>query len=223
MKKFVALVLSLMMLLSLAACGNKEDNPADGSTPAPTQTVKPESGNTGDTDKKVTPEISTDKDNTGEPTSEPSAPDTMSVSDEQKNFLAQWTLVDPKGDDSYQNWEFLELAYSGWQYSGALVNGVEQPADNSGRYEIIFDSMPMEVGGVTKNLVMNKYSDTFAGDYTILDDGYMMHLVLENLKDSSDRAEYIGALVSVDGEALLVLFPDSSGKNVLYFTHISEC
>lgn len=221
MKKFVALVLSLMMLLSLAACGNKEDNPADGSTPAPTQTVKPEGGNTGDTDKKVTPEPG--KDNTGEPTSEPSAPDTMSVSDEQKSVLAQWTLVDPMGDDSYWNWEFRELAYSGWQYSGALVNGVEQPSDNSERYEIIFDSMPMEVGGAFKNLVMNKGSDTFAGDYTILDDGYMMHLVLENLKDSSDRREYIGALVSIDDEAFLVLFPDSTGKNVLYFTHISEC
>lgn len=221
MKKLVTLMLSLMMLLSLTACGKGDDTPADSPTPAPTQTVKPEGGNTGDTNKKVTPEAG--KDNTGEPTSEPSAPDTMSVSDEQKNFLTQWTLVNPKGDDSYQYWEFLELTYSGWQYTGALVNGVEEPWGYSERYEIIFDSMPMEVGGVSKNLVMYKGSDTFAGDYTILDDGYMLHLVLENLKDSSDRKEYIGALVSVDGEALLVLFPDSSGQNVLYFTHISEC
>lgn len=226
MKKFVALMLSFMMILSLAACGNKEDNPADDSSPAPTQTVKPENNNPDDADKKITPGVT---DEPAKPTDEPSAPDSMSVSDAHKDFLAQWTLVRPAGDDpSYTDWEFRDIAYTGWRYTGGLVNGAEvEPSSSSNTY-LIFSSIEiLEEYGITENLTMQQDSDTFSGTYTILDDEYMMRMVLEN-SSTGEKLEYIGALVlapesgPVYDTSLLVLFPDSSAQNVLYFKHISE-
>lgn len=226
MKKFVALMLSFMMILSLAACGNKEDNPADDSSPAPTQTVKPENNNPDDADKKITPGVT---DEPAKPTDEPSAPDSMSVSDAHKDFLAQWTLVRPAGDDpSYADWEFRDIAYTGWRYTGGLVNGAEvEPSSSSNTY-LIFNSIEiLEEYGITENLTMQRDSDSFSGTYTILDDGYMMRMVLEN-SSTGEKLEYIGALVlapesgPVYDTSLLVLFPDSSAQNVLYFKHISE-
>lgn len=240
MKKLVVLMLSFMMILSLAACGNKEDKPADDSSPAPTQTVKPENNNPDDADKKITPGVTdepakpTDEpakptDEPAKPTDEPSAPDAMSVSDAHKDFLAQWTLVRPAGNDpSYADWEFRDIAYTGWRYTGGLVNGAEvEPSSSSNTY-LIFNSIEiLEEYGITENLTMQRDSDSFSGTYTILDDGYMMRMVLEN-SSTGEKLEYIGALVlapesgPVYDTSLLVLFPDSSAQNVLYFKHISE-
>lgn len=66
MKKLIALLLALVMVLSMAACGASEDKPAD--TEAPTETSAPDTADTSETSAPDTTDA-TD-------TSETSAPDT---------------------------------------------------------------------------------------------------------------------------------------------------
>ncbi len=50
MKKIVSLLLALVMVLGLAACGGGTDTPADTATPAPADTAEPAPTDTGDTE-----------------------------------------------------------------------------------------------------------------------------------------------------------------------------
>ena len=56
MKKFLALLLSLMMVLSLAACGGSDDTSDDTADPAPTEDTTPD-----DTADTETPEDTGEK------------------------------------------------------------------------------------------------------------------------------------------------------------------
>lgn len=210
-KKLAALVLSLGLVLSMAACGDtaEDGEPTGGSVPRnESSTPAPEAGNDGTQGSEA-------GDNAGD-----NVGDSVEISGEIEDFLAGYTLVKPDEDLNDFGWEFRRLVNTGWNFAGGIIDGVEMGEEDiraslelwGGRLCIIFES-----NGET--VYMLQGGGMLTGSVSLAEDGYLMNLVFQN---EESQLSYIGALAVVEDVPVLLLFSDTSAQNVLFFTYISE-
>lgn len=161
--------------------------------------------------------------------------DNSAVSENVTNFLADFKLVKPEGDYSSSPWEFRSFDWTGWTVSGAMVDGkanVDVSAfleeKYGGRLQIVLES----ISESRVFMIRSKDSDRIEGSLSILDDGYMMSLTFDNGEkytavfvdvDEQREVDIDGtSIINVNRTPIMILFPDSTGKNVIYLTYISE-
>lgn len=256
MKKFLALMFSVVMILSLAACGSSKDTPAPTPTSKPSSTPEPTKADSkpteAPTDNTKPTEAPTDNSesnegstNDSEPTEAPTdntepnegSTDDSSVSGDLTSFLADFELVKPDGNYRSSPWEFPDFNDTGWKVTSVMIDG-KANADVTafleekygGRLDILFESI--SEGKIVK--IQGKYStpdEWIYGSFSILSDGYMMSLTF------NDGEKYTAVFVDVNEEStvdingtsitnvnrtpIMILFPDTTGKNVIYLTYIS--
>ena len=186
MKKYFALLLSLVMVLSLAACGNEAEEKTDNTEPA-----KTEAENDASSDDEAT---------------ENAIADNVEVSDELRSLLEQLSIVEPT--DAFVGTE--------WEFSGGMLNGEEmdeaEAAQNlemyGGKLSIVFDD--------AENVSMVQGGGTLEGVYGLTTDNEnVLGLIFDG---GGSEVIYAGLFADVDGTLVLMLFPDGSGKNAVYFT-----
>lgn len=191
MKKFLALLLSFVMVLSLAACGDEKEE------------------NTGTEPSSKTEKVDSSSDDNDSKTGNEAA-DEVAVSDDLTNFLSGLSLVQPTD----------AIVGTGWEFSGGMVDGTEMEqadADQTletwgGKLNIVFDD--------DENVSMVQGGGTLKGIYGLTEDNdNVLGLIFDN---SGSQLVYAGLFTEVDGTLVLMLFPDGSGKNAIYFTQISE-
>lgn len=110
------------------------------------------------------------------------------------------------------------IAGSGWEFSGGYIDGQEMNQEEAastleqygGALQIVF------ADGSKVSMVQGK--GTLEGTYTQADEG-TLHIVF-----SSDNAElnYAALFTDAGGTPVMMLFPDDTGLNAIYFTQISE-
>lgn len=203
MKKVVTLVLSLMMVLSLAACGDSKSKSADKDVPVTeSKTNEPEGELDGSVEpsEDVEPSDSMDVDGEG---------DASGTNEGLAEFLRTLSLVEPTD----------AIVGTGWEFSGGTVNGVEMEAEDAsqaleaygGTLNVVFDD--------AENISMVQGAGTLAGTYGVGEDGYMMPIVFDN---NGSELKYVGLFADVDGTVVLMLLSDETGQNAIYFTQITE-
>lgn len=196
MKKFFALLLSFVMVLSLAACGDDKED----------KTEKKSSSDTENVDSSLDDDDDSETENdagTG------TVADEVEVSEDLINFLSQVTIVEPT--------DFVD---TGWEFSGGMVDGIEmdeaQAAQNledcGGQLNIIFND--------DENVSLVQGNGTLEGIYGPTDNESVIGFVFAD--DAGNTEVYAGLFTEVDEQVVLMLFPDGSGKNAVYFTQITE-
>lgn len=195
MKKFLALLLSFMLVLSLAACGDTKEDTSD---PEPSTKAKTE-----DVDS-----ASDDKDSE---TENEAAAGEVEVGDDLTSFLSQLSLVQPTD----------AIVGTGWEFSGGMIDGTEMNEEDAaqslevygGTLNIIFDN--------DENVSMVQGGGTLKGVFGVTEDNEnVLGLIFTDAEGS--QVIYAGLFTEVDDTLVLMLFPDGSGKNAIYFTQISE-
>lgn len=202
MKKFVALVLSLMMVLSLAACGDSKSESADKNVPVTENNNEPE--------VELSGSVESDEDvESSEPVDMDEADDASGTNDGLSELLSTLSLVAPSD----------AIVGTGWEFSGGMVNGVDLNAEEAaqsleaygGTMNVVFDD--------AENISMVQGAGTLAGTYGVGDDGYMMPIVFDN---NGSELKYVGLFADIDGTLVLMLLSDETGQNAVYFTQITE-
>lgn len=110
---------------------------------------------------------------------------------------------------------------TGWVFSGGMIDGTEMNEEEAaqslevygGTLNIMFDD--------DENVSMVQGGGTVKGIYGLTEDNENV-LGLIFADDAGNQIIYAGLFAEVDGEPVLMLFPDGSGKNAIYFTQISE-
>lgn len=203
MKKFVTLGLSLMMVLSLAACGDSKSESADKDVPVTeSKTNEPEGELSGSVDTEDSVEPSEAMDTEG-------GEDASGTNDGLAELLSSLSLVAPSD----------AIVGTGWEFSGGMVNGVDLEAEEAaqsleaygGTLNVIFDD--------AENISMVQGAATLTGTYGLGEDGYMMPIVFDN---NGSELKYIGLFADIDGTLVLMLLSDETGQNAVYFTQITE-
>ena len=131
------------------------------------------------------------------------------VSDDLQAFLQQLSLLGPTED----------IIGTGWTFSGGMVDGAEMEQEDAdaalelynGSLEIVFDD--------EENIRMVQGGGTLEGVYGLMSDGYVLEIVFDN---GGSELKYAGVFAEVDGTVALMLFPDATGQNAMYFTQITE-
>lgn len=209
MKKFVTVMLSLAMALSLAACGGDKNASSSGSSPS-TQSTVSEAAKNDTAGNAAEPEVS-------EPESTPAEEvetqdveaENAEVSDELMDFLAQLSIIEPTD----------VIIGTGWEFAGGRLGGEEMDEEQAaqsletygGSLNIVFDdeeNMRMVQGGGTMN-----------GTYGLADDGYTLVIAFNN---GGTEIPYAGVFADVEDTVVLMLIADETGQNVIYFTQITE-
>lgn len=197
MKKFLALLLSFVLVLSLAACGDEKE---DTTEKEPATKTEAENENV---------DSSTDE-NDSETEDEATAGE-VEVGDDLANFLSQLSLVQPTD----------ALVGTGWEFSGGMIDGTEMNEEDAaqslevygGTLNIIFDD--------DENVSMVQGGGTLKGVFGVTEDNEnVLGLIFTDAAGS--QVVYAGLFTEVDDTLVLMLFPDGSGKNAIYFTQISE-
>lgn len=195
MKKFLALLLSFMLVLSLAACGDTKEDTSD---PEPSTKAKTEDVDSSSDDKDIE-------------TENEAAAGEVEVGDDLTNFLSQLSLVQPTD----------AIVGTGWEFSGGMIDGTEMNEEDAaqslevygGKLNIIFDD--------DENVSMVQGGGTLKGVFGVTEDNEnVLGLIFTDAAGS--QVIYAGLLAEVDDTLVLMLFPDGSGKNAIYFTQISE-
>ncbi len=100
-----------------------------------------------------------------------------------------------------------------------MVDGAEMEQEDAdaalelynGSLEIVFDD--------EQNISMVQGGGTLEGVYGLMSDGYVLEIVFDN---GGSELKYAGVFAEVDGTVALMLFPDATGQNAIYFTQITE-
>ena len=180
MKKFLALMMSLMMVLSLAACGGEEaeDTGADSDVQVETEVSV-------ETEVEVETEV---------------VAETETASD-----VYYLTVGDFK---TLATTEIPDLSGTTWSWAGATVDGVELTQDEflamleayGGKNEIVFGE-----DGTSAQLVQG--GGAAEGYCEYLEDGYTVGLAFDI---NGTQTPYIVALTEVDGVSVLLVMPDEA-------------
>ena len=109
------------------------------------------------------------------------------------------------------------LSGTGWDFVGGCVNGAEMEQTDidaaleqyGGMLGIVFDD---ETG-----ISMVQGAGTLTGTYTAKED---TGLKIE-FDNGGEALRYIGVFTEMDGTPVLVLMPDTTGMNGIYFTQVS--
>ena len=195
MKKYFALLLSLVMVLSLTACGDEAEKKTDE-----TESVKTEAENDAPSDDEATENETADDEAT-----ENEIADNVEVSDELMSLLADLSIVEPA--DTFVGTE--------WEFSGGMLNGEEmdeaEAAQNlemyGGKLSIVFDD--------AEKVSMVQGGGTLEGVYGLTDKENVLGLIFDG---GGSQLIYAGLFADVDGTLALMLFPNGSGKDAVYFT-----
>lgn len=197
MKKFLALLLSFVLVLSLAACGDEKE---DTTEKEPATKTEAENEN-----------VDSSTDENDSETEDEAAAGEVEVGDDLASFLSQLTLVQPTD----------ALVGTGWEFSGGMIDGTEMNEEDAaqslevygGKLNIIFDD--------DENVSMVQGGGTLKGVFGVTEDNEnVLGLIFTDAAGS--QVVYAGLFTEVDGTLVLMLFPDGSGKNAIYFTQISE-
>lgn len=201
MRKIKSIILAAVLVLSMVglmtACGKSEDSKDNNSskeTPAPTN-------QSSDKDEAQTPEDKTsgtednnDKDN----------------NDEDNN-----ASVFPEALSNVEAIPVPNLEYSGWKFSGGMIDGVEMDQSQA-------DAILEACGGVYQcgflnegKAMMINGEKTFDGTYKVIQDNYAIELIF-------DGYEYYGVFTSVNGENVLILVNKQEPETAIYMTYIDE-
>ena len=206
-KKVIALVLSGMMVCSLTACGGS-GSAAESSAPAQTETAAAVDDEEEEADVEEEAEVEEDVEAEEEDVTEDETGE-EEVSDDLQAFLQQLSLLAPTED----------IIGTGWTFSGGMVDGAEMEQEDAdaalelynGSLEIVFDD--------EQNISMVQGGGTLEGVYGLMSDGYVLEIVFDN---GGSELKYAGVFAEVDGTVALMLFPDATGQNAIYFTQITE-
>lgn len=203
MKKFVTLGLSLMMVLSLAACGDSKSKSADKDVPVTENgTNEPE----GELNGSIEPDESVEP---GEAMDTEGGEDASDTVGGLVEFLSTLSPVMPTD----------AIIGTGWEFAGGMLEGVEMEAEDAsqtlelygGTLNVIFDD--------AQNVSLVQGSGTLSGTYTVAEDTCIMKMVFDN---NGSELKYAGVFTDEDGTLALMLLPDETGQNVFYFTQITE-
>ncbi len=205
-KKVIALVLSGMMVCSLTACGGS-GSAAESSAPAQTETAAAVDDE--EEEAEVEEETEVEEEAEVEETEVMEVETEAEVSDDLQAFLQQLSLLGPTED----------IIGTGWTFSGGMVDGAEMEQEDAdaalelynGSLEIVFDD--------EENIRMVQGGGTLEGVYGLMSDGYVLEIVFDN---GGSELKYAGVFAEVDGTVALMLFPDATGQNAMYFTQITE-
>lgn len=192
MKKYFALLLSLVMVLSLVACGKEAEEKTDNTEPAKTEAENDVSSDDEATENEVADEVEVS--------------DEVEISDELTSLLAELSIVEPA--DAFVGTK--------WDFSGGMLNGEEMDeaaaAQNlemyGGQLSIVFDD--------AEKVSMVQGGGTLEGVYGLTTDNEnVLGLIFDG---GGSQLIYAGLFADVDGTLVLMLFPDGSGKDAVYFT-----
>ncbi len=205
-KKCIALVLSGMMVCSLTACGGS-GSAAESSASAQAETSA--AVDDGEEEAEVEEETEVEEEAEVEETEVMEVETEAEVSDDLQAFLQQLSLLGPTED----------IIGTGWTFSGGMVDGAEMEQEDAdaalelynGSLEIVFDD--------EENIRMVQGGGTLEGVYGLMSDGYVLEIVFDN---GGSELKYAGVFAEVDGTVALMLFPDATGQNAIYFTQITE-
>lgn len=205
-KKVIALVLSGMMVCSLTACGGS-GSAAESSASAQAETSA--AVDDGEEEAEVEEETEVEEEAEVEETEVMEVETEAEVSDDLQAFLQQLSLLGPTED----------IIGTGWTFSGGMVDGAEMEQEDAdaalelynGSLEIVFDD--------EENIRMVQGGGTLEGVYGLMSDGYVLEIVFDN---GGSELKYAGVFAEVDGTVALMLFPDATGQNAIYFTQITE-
>lgn len=197
MKKFLALLLSFVLVLSLAACGDTKEETSD---PEPSSKAKTEAA-----------DVDSSSDDNDSKTEDEAAASEVEIGDGLSNFLSQLTLVQPTD----------AIAGTGWDFSGGMIDGTEMNEEDvaqslelyGGKLNIVFDD--------DENVSMVQGDGALKGVYGVLEDNEnVLGIIFTDAAGS--QLVYAGLFTEVDDTLVLMLFSDDSGQNAFYFTQISE-
>lgn len=223
-KKIVALMLGVVVALSVTACGGNDDKEkkADSSAAVEEEAPEAEDDSSAVDEADESADDSSSVDEADEPASDSSSeeetPDAAEEDGESQNVA--------EGEVSEDMWNLIEqlslleptdaLIGTEWSLSGGLIDGVEmdQAALDkslelySGKLDIVFDD--------DENISMVQGGATLKGTFGVSEaDGRILGIVFDN--NGSDLP-YVALLAEVDGEQVLMLFSDDTGRNAVYFT-----
>lgn len=226
-KKIVALMLGVVVALSVTACGGNADKDKKADSSAAVGEETPETtddSSSGESDAEAADDSSAEAD-AGEAaddsSSEEAADDSSSdaeadgdsqevaegeMSEDMWNVIEQLSLIEPTD----------ALVGTEWSLSGGMVDGVEMDQ------AALDDSLEMYSGKLDvvfkdgENISMVQGGGTLEGTYWAMpQEKRLLGIVFDN--DGSEL-KYAGLLADVDGEQVLMLFSDDTGRNAVYFT-----
>lgn len=110
----------------------------------------------------------------------------------------------------------LNLEYTGWQFAGGMVNGVEMDETTAQSVLDIFGGSIQFVFQNAGYCNMLNGENLLEGTYTEVADGYFLDIAC-----SGDN-NYYGAFTMVEEEPVLILVNKKDSATALYMTMISE-
>lgn len=201
MKKLLVLMLSLMLVLSLAACGDEDSKTDDKKVSNENRNSDKKDSAAGDNDS-----VKSDSDN------QPGT-DVESGSAEESiaEFLKDVTLME------VPSW----LPDSGWELVGARLDGEELGQSAKESVLAQYGGMLMIIFGDTESDVrMLQGSGTLEGSCQRMEDEYTVAMTFA---DDGSELNYTAVFINPKpGYRYMLLFLDESAKNVYYFWHIEE-
>ena len=131
--------------------------------------------------------------------------DDVEVSDELMSLLEQLSIVEPTD----------AIVGTEWEFSGGMLDGEEMDEAEAsqnlemygGKLSIVFDD--------AENVSMVQGGGTLEGVYGLTDNENVLGLIFDG---GGSEVIYAGLFADVDGTLVLMLFPDGSGKDAVYFT-----
>ena len=216
MKKLAAWMLCFTMALPLAACGAE---PAAGSgssgqsTPAesPVETPAESSVEAPAESSEEAPAESSEEAPAENPADESSAPEETEDNGEEglMEFISQLSVLAPTED----------VVGTEWEFAGGMADGIEMGEEEAAQsLEAWGGTMQLRFGD-DGNIQMIQGNGTMEGTYGLQEDGYLLGIVFDN---AGTEIKYAGLLADVDGSVALMLFPDATGQNAIYFAQTAE-
>lgn len=220
-KKIVTLMLGFAVALSVAACGGntesgkKDDNGASAEAGAgeSAETSEPEEEagkSAGGSESGEESEGLSEDGESGDEEAQDLAESGSEVSEDMWGVIEKLSLLNPTD----------ALIGTEWSLSGGMVDGVELEQDGleeslemyGGKLNIVFDD--------DETISMEQGNGTLKGTYGVTpEDERLMGIVFDN---NGSELIYAGLLADVEGEEVLMLFSDDTGRNAVYFTQNSN-
>lgn len=208
MKKLAVWMLCFTMALPLAACGAE---PAAGSgssgqsAPAESSVETPVESSV---EAPVESSVETPAENPAEDSPAPEEAEDTGV-EGLMGFISQLSMLALTDD----------IIGTEWEFAGGMTNGTEMGEEEAAQSLEAWGGMLQIRFGDDGNIQMIQGSGTMEGTYGIQEDGYLMQIVFDN---AGTEIKYAGLLADVDGAVALMLFPDASGQNAIYFAQTAE-
>ena len=250
MKKFLALMIALVLILSLAACGGGVDtteavNAFNTNNNALTEVSTLANDNIDLMDAATTGALTEIANAFADYKTELESGDiTQERADEIVTELADYpaqiaalktqveVLIAGEGSETDPSDESLSLldtvsfyvvpegiVGTTWGFGGGYIDGAEMNADEAnevlaqygGSFQIVFDD--------ESNATMVQGGGSLAGAYEPDADGGTLNLLFS---DGETDYPYAARFTDMGGTPVMMLFPDSTGMNALYFSQVTE-